>query len=210
MGESQQDDQHGHDTMLATRHSPLAVGESSVPATEEILLAQAARGDQDAFAELYDRTAGIVYGVIRRVLRDPAQSEEVTQEVLVEVWRTATRFDTGRGCARTWMLTMARRRAIDRVRSEQASRNRTMSLGSCQVSRAFDEVAEQVEASAEHAQVRQSLSALSDLQREAIELAYVHGYTYRQIAGLLETPLGTIKTRIRDGLTRLRVAMAKT
>lgn len=175
--------------------------------TDEDLMVKVARGDQAAFATLFDRFSGPVFGIVRRVVRDPSQSEEVAQEVLVEVWRTATRFDPERGSAQTWILTMAHRRAIDRVRSEQASRDRTDRIGQREQSRAFDEVAEEVEVRFEHQQVRESLSALTDLQREAVELAYYGGYTYREVSELLDTPLGTIKTRMRDGLIRLRDAM---
>lgn len=175
--------------------------------TDGELLLRVARGDQAAFADLFDRYSGLAYGVIKRVVRDPAQSEEVAQEVLVEVWRTASRFDPDRGTAQTWILTMAHRRAIDRVRSEQASRDRTERVGTRDQVRAFDEVVEQVEVRFEHQQVREALSALTALQREAVELAYYGGYTYREVAELLGTPLGTIKTRMRDGLIRLRDAM---
>ncbi len=170
---------------------------------EELLLA-VARGDQAAFERLHDRLAPLVYGIVRRVVRDPDQSEEVTQEVLVEVWRTATRFDPDRGAARSWVATMAHRRAVDRVRSEQASRARTETVGIREQVRDYDEVSEQVERRLEYQQVRDALSALTDLQREVVELAYFQGYTYRQVAELLGTPLGTIKTRMRDGLIRLR------
>jgi RNA polymerase sigma-70 factor, ECF subfamily len=173
---------------------------------EQLLLA-AARGDQAAFAALYDRCGGLVYGIVRRVVRDPAQSEEVAQEVFVEAWRTATRFDPAKGSAQTWLLTMAHRRAIDRVRSEQASRDRTERVGHRDRQRPFDEVAEEVEVRLEHAQVRDALSTLTALQREAVELAYYGGHTYREVAELLDTPLGTIKTRMRDGFIRLRDAL---
>lgn len=178
--------------------------------TDDDLLVVIARGDEAAFAELYDRMAGLVHGVIRKVVRDPAQSEEVTQEVLVEVWRTASRFRADRGSARTWVLTMAHRRAIDRVRSEQASRDRTERVGRRDRDRAFDQVAEQVHTDFEHQQVRSALDQLTDLQRQAVELAFYGGYTYREVAELLDTPLGTVKTRLRDGLIRLRDAMGVT
>lgn len=177
------------------------------PRSEDELLVAVARGDQQAFAELYDRVSGQVYGVIRRVLRDPAQSEEVAQEVLVEVWRTAIRFDPDRGKATTWILVMAHRRAIDRVRSEQASRDRDERVGVRDHVRPFDEVSEEVETRFEHQQVRAALDALTELQREAVELAYYGGHTYREVAELLDAPLGTVKTRLRDGLIRLRDAM---
>jgi RNA polymerase sigma-70 factor, ECF subfamily len=171
------------------------------------LLAAVARGDQTAFAELYDRFIGHVYGVVRRVVRDPAQSEEVAQEIHVEVWRTATRFDPSRGSARTWILTIAHRRAIDRVRSEQAARDRLQKVAQRDHQRDFDEVSERVEVRLEQEQVRAALGTLTDLQREAVELAYYQGYTYREVSELLDTPLGTIKTRMRDGLIRLRDAL---
>ena len=196
--------------MSSEPHHLRAVETAGAPVSDEALLAEIARGDQRAFAELYDRLAGLVYGMVRRVLRDPSQSEEVTQEVLVEVWRTASRFDTQRGRARTWVLTMAHRRAVDRVRSEQAGRDRRDRVGAQDATRAFDEVAEQVETRFEHEQIRDALVTLTDLQREAVELAYFQGYTYRQVAELLGAPLGTIKTRMRDGLIRLRDALGVT
>jgi RNA polymerase sigma-70 factor, ECF subfamily len=183
---------------------------SAAPTSTDDLLLAAARGDQAAFAALYDQVAGSVYGVVRRVVRDPAHSEEVAQEVLVEVWRTAARFDPDRGNAQTWILTMAHRRAIDRVRSEQASRDRTERHGLRDRGRPHDEVTEQVEIRLEHEQVREALTTLTDLQREAVELAYYGGHTYREVAELLDTPLGTIKTRMRDGLIRLRDALGVT
>jgi RNA polymerase sigma-70 factor, ECF subfamily len=189
--------------------APVADARTPERSDDQLLLA-VARGDQAAFAALYDELAGIVHGVVRRVLRDPSQSEEVTQEVFVEVWRTATRFDPERGSARTWVLTMAHRRAIDRVRSEQASRDRTERVGRNEQQRDYDEVSEKVEIRLEHQQVREALSTLTDLQREAVELAYFKGYTYREVADLLDTPLGTIKTRMRDGLIRLRDALGVT
>jgi RNA polymerase sigma-70 factor, ECF subfamily len=197
---------------LANRRRLRAVDGASADAARDDaqLMAAVARGDQAAFGELYDRVGGTVHGVIRKVVRDPAQSEEVTQEVMVEVWRTAVRFDADKGSVRTWILTMAHRRAIDRVRSEQSSRDRTERIGHRDQTPAFDEVAEQVEVRFEHDQVREALSALTGLQREAVELAYYQGYTYREVSELLDTPLGTIKTRMRDGLIRLRDAMGVT
>lgn len=182
-------------------------GAGELEPTNEDLLMAAARGDQAAFGRLYESTAGLVYGLVRRVVRDPAQSEEVAQEVFTEAWRTAARFDTERGTAQTWLLTMAHRRAIDRVRSEQSSRDRTDLVAHREHTRGFDEVFEQVETRLEHQQIRDALAVLTELQREAVELAYFKGYTYREVADLLDTPLGTIKTRMRDGLIRLRDAL---
>ena len=166
------------------------------------LLSRVARGDQDAFEAVYDRLAGPAYGLIRKVVKDPAQSEEVTQEVLLEVWRTASRFDAARGGAATWVLTIAHRRAIDRVRSAVAAAEREHKTA--QPLDAGDVVAEAVEANLDAERVRRCLAGLTDLQRESITLAYYGGYTYPQVAGLLGTALGTVKTRIRDGLIRLR------
>jgi RNA polymerase sigma-70 factor, ECF subfamily len=193
--------------MEAQRRPLRAVPDVPSGVTPEELLVRVARGDQTAFAALYDRMSNQVYGVVRRVVRDPARSEEVTQEVMVEVWRTATRFDPDRGNASTWMLTRAHRRAIDCVRSVQASRDRDERIGHRERVRPFDEVSEEVETNFEHQQVREALATLTDLQREAVELAYYGGYTYREVAELLDAPLGTIKTRMRDGLIRLRDAM---
>lgn len=180
------------------------------PATMDDLLLRVARGDSPAFERLYDQVANSVFGVVRRVLRDPAQSEEVTQEVLVEVWRSATRFDAERGSASSWIHTMAHRRAIDRVRSSQASHDREQRVAVRDHSPAYDEVAEQVEARLEQEQVRRCLGTLTELQRESVTLAYYGGYTYREVADLLDAPLGTVKTRLRDGLIRLRDCLGVT
>lgn len=178
--------------------------------TLDDLLRQVALGDEDAFETLYHRVAGQVVGVVRRVVRDPAQTEEVAQEVLVEVWRSATRFDASRGSASTWVLTMAHRRAVDRVRSAQASSDREDRVGRRDQQRPFDEVAEQVTDRLEHEAVRRCLGGLTELQREAVQLAYYGGNTYREVAELLGSPLGTVKTRLRDGLIRLRDCLGVT
>ena len=171
----------------------------------DTLLTHVAKGDQAAFEALYDQLAGSAYGVIRRVLRNPSQAEEVTQEVLLEVWRTASRFDPARGSASSWVLTIAHRRAIDRVRAEESATAREQR--SAQVPAAIDEVAETVEASMDAERLRRCLAGLTELQRESITLAYYGGYSYAQVAALLDTALGTIKTRIRDGMTRLRACL---
>jgi RNA polymerase sigma-70 factor, ECF subfamily len=170
----------------------------------ERLLALVARGDEQAFAELYGRVAAAVFGLVSKVVRDPAQSEEVTQEVFVELWRTASRFDPARGSARSWIMTCAHRRAVDRVRSAESAARRDDLAGRRDQGRPYDEVAEQVETSLEREHVRRGLEALTDLQREAVVLAYYGGYTHREIAELLGVPPGTVKTRLRDGLIRLR------
>ena len=171
----------------------------------DAVLKHVAKGDQGAFEALYDQLAASVYGLIRKVLRNPSQAEEVTQEVLLEVWRTASRFDPARGSAATWVLTIAHRRAIDRVRAEEAAVAREQRTA--QAPTAVDEVAETVEASMDAERLRRCLAGLTELQRESITLAYYGGYSYAQVAALLDTALGTIKTRIRDGLTRLRACL---
>jgi RNA polymerase sigma-70 factor (ECF subfamily) len=166
------------------------------------LLALVARGDQTAFATVYDRAAAQVFGLVRRVVRDPAQSEEVTQEVMLEVWRTASRFDPHRGSAMTWLMTMAHRRAVDRVRSGQAAAERELRASVAVTD--YDVVAEEVETRLDAQRVRRCLDSLTELQRESVTLAYYGGYTYREVAGLLGVAVGTVKTRMRDGLIRLR------
>ncbi|MEU8675787.1 sigma-70 family RNA polymerase sigma factor [Streptomyces sp. NPDC048560] len=176
---------------------------SAGPDLQELLV-RVARGDQQAFASVYDAVCGPVLGLVRSVLRDPAQSEEVAQEVLVEVWRTAPRFQPARGSAMNWVLTLAHRRAVDRVRSVEAAAAREHKAALLDRRPDFDEVSEQVETRLEREQVRRCLRTLSELQRQSVTLAYYQGHTYREVAELLSVPLGTIKTRLRDGLIRLR------
>jgi RNA polymerase sigma-70 factor (ECF subfamily) len=168
------------------------------------LLRLVARGDERAFAELYELVAPRVYGLVLRVLRDPAQAEEVAQEALVEIWRSAGRFDAGRGSATSWMFTIAHRRAVDRVRAEQAGSDRLRRVAAASVDTPYDEVVEQATARLDRAQVRRCLDGLTELQREAITLAYYGGHTYREVADLLGAAVPTVKTRMRDGLTRMR------
>jgi RNA polymerase sigma-70 factor (ECF subfamily) len=175
----------------------------AAPASELAgLLAKVARGDEAAFAAVYDQFGTLVYGLVRRVVRDPAQSEEVTQEVLLEVWRTASRFDPGAGSARSWLMTVAHRRAVDRVRSAQAAADREARAAVAETD--YDVVTEAVEMRLDAQRVRRCLDALTELQRESITLAYYGGYTYREVAALLGVAVGTVKTRMRDGLIRLR------
>jgi RNA polymerase sigma-70 factor, ECF subfamily len=179
---------------------------TETPATDEPLaglLRRAGRGDQDSFADLYDALSPLVHGVVLKVVRDPAQSEEVTQEVFVELWRLAARFDETRGSVTSWVATVAHRRAIDRVRSEQSARDRVARQVS-NVVRDYDDVSDEVESKFERARVRRALERLTGVQREAVELAYFGGHTYREVAVLLDVAEGTVKTRIRDGMIRLR------
>ena len=164
------------------------------------------RGDENAFAEVYDALGSAVFGLARRVIRDPARAEEVAQEVFIQVWQSAARFDPARGNAKSWCLTLAHRRAVDAVRHDQAATNREnrydWSSGPD-----FDEVEETVTITLEHEQVKRCLDGLTDLQREAVNLAYYQGYTYAEVATALDANTATIKTRMRDGIVRLRDCM---
>lgn len=168
------------------------------------LLQRVAQGDQRAFSELYDLITPRMLGLVRHVLKDHAQSEEVVQEVLLEIWQTAPRFDPNKGKAVTWMLTMAHRRAIDRVRSAQSSRDRDTRIGIRDLGREYDSVSENVEIRIEHERVEKALTKLTELQRQAVELAYYGGYTHSEVSTMLSVPIGTVKTRLRDGMIRLR------
>lgn len=171
------------------------------------VVARVANGDQEAFATLYDEIAGPVYGLVLKVLRDPSQSEEVAQEVMIEVWRTAPRYRPDQGSVRTWVMTMAHHRAVDRVRSEQAAADREKRNAARERTPDFDQVSEEVTARLESEQVRRCLRTLTELQRQSVTLAYYSGYTYAEVAAALSAPLGTVKTRMRDGLIRLRDCM---
>jgi RNA polymerase sigma-70 factor (ECF subfamily) len=170
------------------------------------LLVRVGRGDEAAFAALYDAVADEVYGLVKRIVRDAHLSEEVTQEVLVEVWRRAPRFDPALGSATGWILMITRARAVDRVRSEQSHRNRNEvhERRELRVEVAPDE---RIERRLDRERVRQALNQLTALQRSAVELAFYGGHTHTEVADLLGIPLGTAKTRIRDGLIRLRDAL---
>lgn len=192
---------------LVSDATPQAPRPGSDPDALRALMARVARGDEAAFAELYDATSPLAFGVIRRVLRDPSQSEEVLQEVMVELWRTAARFDPERGSVSTWLTTMAHRRAVDRVRSEQSARRRTEQdqQGATFVTPDVgDEVTETLHREVERQRVARALGRLTETQRQSIELAFYGGHTHAEVARLLDLPLGTVKTRIRDGMIRLR------
>jgi RNA polymerase sigma-70 factor, ECF subfamily len=167
-----------------------------------LLVSRIARGDQRAYEQFYDRAAGPVLGLVLSVLRDLAQSEEVMQEVLLEVWRTAGRFDSSVGSANAWIMTLAHRRAVDRVRSEERAAARELRAIFAAIE--YDEVSDAALASLEHERVRRCLGGLTELQRESVTLAYYGGYSYREVAQLLGVAVGTVKTRMRDGLIRLR------
>ncbi|WP_144760282.1 sigma-70 family RNA polymerase sigma factor [Curtobacterium sp. 9128] len=178
-----------------------------VPSSPDSLLVRVAQGDQQAFSELYDELSGRVLGLITRLLKDRAQSEEVTQEVFLEVWQQAAKFDTNRGSASSWVLTMAHRRAVDRVRAAQASRDRDTKIGIRDFESGFDQVSESVEIRIEHERVSRALGRLTEFQRQAVQMAYYGGYSHSEMAEMLGVPIGTVKTRLRDGMIRLRDEM---
>ena len=183
------------------RSGPSDRGRSGPPELAA-LLGQVAKGDHQAFQAIYDQVAPGVLGTARRVLRDPAQSEEVMQEVLLEIWRTAARFDPATGSASAWIMTVAHRRAIDRVRAEQRAAERELKAATATI--AYDDVVDAVETTLDAERVRRCLGSLTEVQRESVTLAFYGGYTYREVAELLGVATGTVKTRMRDGLIRLR------
>lgn len=190
--------------MPARSRRHLTAVPADAPGNADALLTAVARGDAEAFAELFDLVSPTVVGIARRVVRDPDQADEVAQEVMLEVWRRAPGYDPAKGTCRTWIATIAHRRAVDRVRSEQAERDRRVRDAERNGAADPDPVAGSYAEGAERAEVTAALDSLTDLQRQTIELAYYGGYTYAQVADILELPLGTVKTRIRDGMIRLR------
>jgi len=178
--------------------------ESTAPASKEELLGRVAQGDEAAFGDLYDQMAPRVLGLVKRLLVDHAQSEEVTQEIFLEIWQSASRYEAARGGASTWILTMAHRRAVDRIRSSQAGRDRDTKIGIRDLAVEYDNVSETVETRIEHERVEKAMSRLTELQRQAISLAYYGGLSHSEVADRLHIPLGTVKTRLRDGMIRLR------
>jgi RNA polymerase sigma-70 factor, ECF subfamily len=181
-------------------------GGSSAPDLADLMKA-CGRGDQAAFAQLYDATSSRVVGLAVRVVRDRAQAEEVAQEAFLEIWKTSGRFDPAKGSALGWLLTIVHRKAVDRVRSAEASTRRDTTYHQRSQPVEHDSTAEAATASLEARRVRQALASLTSVQREALELAYFGGYTHTEVATMLELPVGTAKTRIRDGLIRLRDTM---
>jgi len=163
-----------------------------------------ATGDRAAFSDLYDRLSSRVFGLVKRLLRDHSQSEEVTQEVFLELWQNAARYEAARGSATSWILTMTHRRAVDRIRASQASRDRDLKIGIRDQEAEYDQVADRVEVTIENERVKQAMTRLTELQRQAVTLAYYGGYSHSEVAELLHIPVGTVKTRLRDGMIRLR------
>lgn len=198
----------------ATPPTAAAVGAGSVGGDRASqlagLLRRSATGDETAFGELYDAVAPRLYGLVRRVVRDPAQSEEVTQETFLEIWRQSARFDVARGSALAWMMTIAHRKAVDRVRSAEAASRRDERWQATTQEVEHDSTSETVVGRLDAERVRHALESLTPAQRGAVELAYLSGYTHTEVASMLDLPLGTAKTRIRDGLIRLRDTLGVT
>lgn len=183
-----------------------AVPERVMVSPEE-LMRRIADGDERAFEQFYDCLAPRVFGLVRRLLKDEAQSEEVLQEIFVEAWQQAKRFNRARGSAAAWLLTLAHRRTVDRIRSSQASRDRDLRMGLQDIGTEYNDVEENAILHDESRRIVQALKRLSETQRAAIELAYFGGYTHHEVADLLKIPVGTAKTRIRDGMIKLRDLM---
>ena len=160
-----------------------------------------------AFDAVYAQVAGSVYGLARRVTRNEAHAEEVTQETLIVVWRRAAQYDPLRGSAMAWIMTQAHRRSVDRVRSEQAHMRRNAIIVNTRP-RPYDHVVEAIEDQSQREQLRGSLGSLTELQSQAIQLAYYQGYTYQEVAQLLDTPIGTLKSRLHLALLRLRETLS--
>lgn len=184
-------------------------GAASGDATSRLagLLARAGRGDEQAFAAFYDHTSARAYGLALRVVRNPAHAEEIAQEAYLDAWRTSGRFNPELGSAIGWLLTIVHRKAVDRVRSVEASTSRDQTWQRESQPVEHDQTAEQAQTSLEAQRVRGAIKTLTSVQRQAVELAFLGGYTHTEVATMLEVPVGTAKTRIRDGLIRLRDTM---
>jgi RNA polymerase sigma-70 factor (ECF subfamily) len=166
-----------------------------------------AAGDESAFAVLYDLTVRRIYGTALRVLRSPEHAEEVTQEVYVEIWRQAPTYVHEKGSVMGWIATMTHRRAVDRVRSVSSEVARDGRYAFTGMERETDEVWDRVEQQHDVGRVRAALATLTPIQQQAVQLAYLDGLTQLEISRSLDLPMGTVKTRIRDGLRRLRDAL---
>lgn len=171
------------------------------------LLVLVAQGDETAFVGVYDALVVPVMSLAYRILRDEAQAEEVTQDVMLEVWRKAGRYRPERGAAKSWVLTLTHRRAVERVRAVRAGAERERKAAQLAHQTPFDEVVEAVEEREERAEVYRCLAGLGNTQRLPLVLAYYQGLTYAEVAEALSTPAGTVKTRMRTGLRRLRVCL---
>jgi RNA polymerase sigma-70 factor (ECF subfamily) len=175
---------------------------------ETSLLHAVADGDQNAFGQLYDRMRPRVLGLSMRILRDIGHAEEVTQEIFLEVWQLASHFDADKGSASGWIMRKAHSRSIDRVRSSQTRRVRDHRIGVRDLLEPQHDILEIVALKINSEKVGKALDTLPDAQRQAVALAHLGGYSHSEVSEMLQVPIGTVKTRIRAGIDRLRVELA--
>ncbi|WP_151524090.1 ECF RNA polymerase sigma factor SigK [Serinicoccus kebangsaanensis] len=171
------------------------------------LIRAVAEGDQSALAQVYDQLAPRVFGLALRIVRDRALAEEVTQDVFLQIWRQASEVDPGRGSPVGWVMTLTHRRSVDRVRSEQAQSDRLHRYESENKTPPYDVTAEEAVERIEAGRVQQALDRIGEPHRTTLALAYFSGFTHREVAERMDIPLGTAKTRIRDGLRKLRTQL---
>ena len=177
---------------------------------DQASLGRIARGDQAAFAELYDRHARLIYSLALRILRDRADAEDVVQEVFAQVWAQAGRYDASRGAVAGWMLMLTRSRAIDRLRAKRARPEAATDANAAESVMDLTAAQDLELLSAEQVtRLQRALKELPDAQRTALELAYYEGLTHVEVAARLAEPLGTVKTRIRQAVIKLREALAE-
>ncbi|MGW6422528.1 ECF RNA polymerase sigma factor SigK [Nocardia sp. NPDC055053] len=167
------------------------------------LLADVATGDRGAFAEFYRATSPRVFGLALRVVRNHGAAEDIAQEVFLQVWALAAEYDATKASPIGWLMMLTHRRAVDRVRAEQSATSRDLVFGHAHLGRDHDTVAEEVTQRLDEQSVLDCLGTMTDLQREAVALAYYSGRTYVEVSETLDVPLPTVKSRIRDGLKRL-------
>ncbi|WP_067835386.1 ECF RNA polymerase sigma factor SigK [Nocardia lijiangensis] len=172
------------------------------------LLAAVGSGDREAFTEFYRATSHRVFGLAVRIARSQAAAEEITQEVYLQAWSTAERYDRARASPIGWLMMLTHRRAVDKVRTEQSTADRDIVYGHSHLGRDHDIVAEEVDQRLDEQSVLECLGTLTSTQREALALAYYSGRTYREVADQLDVPLPTVKSRIRDGLRRLATCLS--
>jgi RNA polymerase sigma-70 factor (ECF subfamily) len=189
--------------------APAAVTDSPADLSKRLagLLARIADGDQAAFAEFYQLTSRRVFGMARRVLIDPELSEDTTQEVFLQVWQNAAKFNPEAGSPLSWLMTISHRRAVDKVRSSQSATDREAKYGASSQDVDHDSVSAEVDSKLEAEAVVRCLETLTDTQQESVRLAYYGGLTYREVAEKLNAAVPTIKSRIRDGLIRLKTCL---
>ncbi len=200
-------------TVMDTPNAPNPEATASARTSADVgqrlagLLGCVAQGDQAAFAEFYRLTSRRVFGMARRVVIDPELSEDVTQEVFLQVWQNASKFNPEAGSPLSWLMTISHRRAVDKVRSSQSATDREAKYGASSQAVDHDSVSAEVDSRLEAEAVVRCLETLTDTQQESVRLAYYGGLTYREVAEKLNAAVPTIKSRIRDGLIRLKTCL---